>query len=164
MYNTFFAPKGPPKYVGDLAIISDNQRFQKMLHQQDGHVIHVNTLCRQFEATRTACGDLWRTARLEESREQPGTRLGLLEITTDPTCDVWDEGSLGLTKSPCPDAYWIWIHLDPETGAQMDNGKYGAGSTVIKGYFTVSVAGQLGSTPPGVTNVHLRSVNAADVD
>ena len=58
-----------------------------------------------------------------------------------------------------------WFHIDTAgTDAQANNGQYGAGLLVVKGYFEVSVQGVLGAYPQEVQNTFLKGVDSSAVN
>ncbi|HWS82849.1 MAG TPA: hypothetical protein VN207_01170 [Ktedonobacteraceae bacterium] len=55
-----------------------------------------------------------------------------------------------------------WFHINAaDSDAQINNGSYGAGSLVIKGYFEFSVQGVLGAEPQDVQNVFLKGIDSS---
>src|SRR5258708_10943410 len=57
-----------------------------------------------------------------------------------------------------------WFHINTAgTDAQANNGSYGAGALVLKGYFEVSVQGVLGSDPQDVENIFLKGIDSSTV-
>jgi hypothetical protein len=57
-----------------------------------------------------------------------------------------------------------WIHINTaSTDAAADNGSFGAGTIVIKGYFSVNDRGGLGSTPSNVYNILLKGVDSSTI-
>ena len=58
--------------------------------------------------------------------------------------------------------YWLHVEVG-STNAEADNGPFGAGSIVIKGYFTISNRGKTGITPDNVNNIDLDGVDSSTI-
>lgn len=72
------------------------------------------------------------------------------------------EGKLVIAVHATSGDYWFHVKTD-NSNAEADNGPYGAGSIVIKGYFTVSVRGRTGITPPNIQNFNLDGVDSSTI-
>ena len=130
-------PNGPDTFEGDVTQASTANSLISFLQSHDGKVIRLDITC-VSPGPSTACD-------VSSSSNDSNPILPL---------PVGGDGSSA--------AYWL--HLDPAgTNVEMDNGSYGAGSLVIRGYFEVSVRGVLGSDPPNVQNVFLTGVNSSAV-
>ncbi len=157
-----FFSSGVPRFAGDVSDAGAAARFVEFATGHDQAIVHVDLECVESEA-----------ARCDARSTPPGfDTMGQLVLAvypgaTKPAPEAC--GSLVLvaetvpTGAPCEDVSWFHVHI-PEAGdAQLSNGPTGAGSIVLKGYFSVSVRGPLGTAPPGVSNIVLNAINAAEV-
>lgn len=130
---------GPPTFKATIESVDQSADFVTFLKNNDGKQVQLDVTCIW---SSTAC-------------HMP---------TADEASSLLDGNILVLyTLQPCYDmfqctsgAYWLHLTEDPTANVQIDNGGYGAGSLVVKGTFSVNVAGPLGAWPPEVMNVYLR--------
>ncbi|MBM4821995.1 MULTISPECIES: hypothetical protein [Streptomyces] len=158
IFNSCIAEKGPAQFKGDLESAKGSSALISMLKREDGEVVYLDARCLYWKSKKPACG--WLT---EMEKDFGGTMVALTE---DSDCAVEQEQETAKQSydSQCPDAYWLHVLVDPNTGARADNGSYGAGAVSIKGYFSVTVTGADPGLPQEITNIELRSVSPEDVD
>jgi hypothetical protein len=130
---------GPPTFKSIIESTSQAADFASFLKDNDGEQVHLDVTCKW---SSTACH--W--ANSNEGESSPDENI--LVLYTSHSCDDMFACTSG--------AYWLNLTEDPSSNVQINNGRYGAGSLMVKGSFSVGVEGQLGSTPPEVTNVALR--------
>jgi hypothetical protein len=130
---------GPPTFQSMIESTDQAADFASFLKDSDGKQVQLDVTCKW---SSTACH--WANSNKGES--SPDEEI--LVLYTSQPCDDMFACTSG--------AYWLNLTKDPTSNVQINNGQYGAGSLVVKGSFSVGVEGQLGSTPPEVTNVALR--------
>jgi len=129
-------PNGPDKFSGDVTQQSIANNLISFLQSHDGKVIQLDITCVVPNSSTTVCD------RGSASNES---------IIPLPV------GGDGFSAA-------YWLRIDPAgTNAQVNNGSYGAGNLVVKGYFEVSVQGVLGDAPPTVQNIFLKGVDSSAV-
>jgi hypothetical protein len=122
--------------------------FVSFATENDYQVRRVNLECLLDEG-QGSCA--WvRQAVASESGEtilyvstKPGCRLGVLNGNP--------------TSADCV-THWIHVRKGEPFDAQVDNGEYGAGNVVVRGYFAISLRNALGSAPQNVKHIFLRAV------
>lgn len=161
IYNSYIVDKGPARFEGDLTSTKGTKALISILKREDGEVIYLDAHCLYGESKKPSCAWLTKTETYYGGKE-----LSMVALTEDPDCAVKQEQETGKDSydSLCPDTYWIHAIVNPATGARADNGSYGAGALAIKGYFSVTVTGSDGRSPPEITHVELRSVSPEDVE
>ncbi len=82
--------------------------------------------------------------------------MTLLDLNEDAACEP-DR------QIPCEGTVVLHFFTKDVSEAQVDNGQYGAGNLVVRGYFALSKRGNLGSLPPGATAIYLTAVPPQDV-
>jgi FHA domain len=130
---------GPPTFKAMIESTDQSVAFANFLKNNDGKQVHLDVTCKW---SSTAC----HLANPNIGESSPDETM-LVLYTLHPCSRI-----LECTSG----AYWLHLTKDPSSNVQIDNGAYGAGSLVVKGPFSVTVEGQLGSAPPEVTNVSLR--------
>lgn len=123
------------RFEGDVTHQATADRLVNFATGHDARVVWLNLTCRASTAPAPAC---------DGNTPPPFDEQALLPI----------HASSG--------RYWLHIYT-AGSDVQADNGPYGAGSLVVKGYFTISVRGVLGSDPPDVQNVDLHGVSSSSV-
>jgi hypothetical protein len=127
-------PKGPATFTGELNSPTSADKFVSLANANDGKVVRLNVTCRY--------GGLVCEGNSRPSLTGEDALLPVFTRTGRYYFHIYTEGS----------------------DATANNGSYGAGSLVVKGYFTVNVQGELGSEGRGIQNVDLHGVSAAQVN
>ena len=126
-------PQGPAAFTADLGQQANVDNLVSFAKSNDGKVVRLEVTCR---SDSPFCNGNIKPDRPEEA--------ALLPVSA----------SVG--------KYWFHIYTK-DSDATANNGSYGAGSLVVKGYFTVNVQGVLGAEPQDVQNIELHGVSPASV-
>ncbi|MBB5868881.1 hypothetical protein F4553_002260 [Allocatelliglobosispora scoriae] len=141
-----FLDRGTPAFAQPIDTVEGMREFLSFADEHDGELVRLETRC-VFHDGPMPCsqqGDPLQRASV------------LLDLNADPSCDP-DR------VQPCTGSVVLFFFAENVTDAQIDNGEYGAGSIVVRGYFTVSRRGSLGTLPEGTTAIYLTAVPADEV-
>jgi hypothetical protein len=133
---------GPPTFSSTIESVDQSADFANFLKDNDGKQVQLDVACKSSSTACQLAYEDWARAILPDGHI-------LVLYTLHPCQDI---------NKCLPDSgqYWLHITQDPSANVQVDNGRYGAGSLVLKGSFSVVVVGQLASEPPWVMNVRIR--------
>jgi hypothetical protein len=135
--------KGPAVFSESVDTASGMRNFLSFADKNDGKVVKLDMRCVYHDGPRT-CVDQ------EDFLHQAAV---LLDLNADTSCEP-DR------QAPCDGSVVLFFFEQSSSEAQIDNGEFGAGSIVVRGYFTLSKRGNLGTLPPGVTAIYLTAVPA----
>lgn len=138
--------KGPATFSESLDTTAGMRNFLAFADDNDGKVVRLETQCVYHKGPRS-CVD---------QADPIGDAVVLLDLNADPSCSPE-------RQAPCDGSVVLFLFAQNVSDAQIDNGQYGAGSIVVRGYFTLSKRGNLGTLPPGVTAIYLTAVPAENV-
>lgn len=138
--------KGPAKFTESLDTSKGMRDFLSFADSHDSKVVRLETQCVYHDGPRS-CVD--QADPLENATV-------LLDLNDDDSCAPDRQG-------PCDGSVVLFFFAENASDAQIDNGQYGAGSIVVRGYFTLSKRGNLGTLPPGATAIYLTAVAADKV-
>jgi hypothetical protein len=137
---------GPATFTDPLHTSAGMRAFLRFADEHDGEVVRLDTRCLYQEGPRT-CVD-------QSYPIDPD--VVLLDLNDGGTCEPDRQG-------PCDGSVVLYFFTKDVSEAQIDNGEYGAGSIVVRGYFTLSKRGNLGTLPPGAMAIYLTAVPPQDV-
>lgn len=133
----------PDKFEGQITRPEAAKNFVDFAKANDGKIVYLNVECIYSEEGSCA------------QNQDPISKDPVLEVYTGSRCEL---------GQGCKGGNWFRIHYDPNTSdASVSNGPYGAGSLVIKGYFSASLRGVLGANPQEIINFQLNAVDRKDV-
>lgn len=128
-------------FEGEVAQQATADNFVSFANNHDGKVVWLNITCLSSLPGSVCC------AATRENCDAPPEMDGYLIISVHGTSAKY------------------WFHINTAgTDAQANNGSYGAGALVLKGYFEVSVQGVLGGEPQDVQNTFLKGVDSSAVN
>ena len=123
--------------------------FISFATENDYQVRRVNLECLLDEG-QGSCAWVRQAAVATESGET------ILYVSTKPGCRLSVQ-NVNPTGSDCV-THWIHVRKGDPFDAQVDNGEFGAGNVVVRGYFAISLRNALGSAPQNVRHIFLRAV------
>lgn len=137
---------GPAKFTESVDTTTGMRNFLAFADEHDGELVRLEFQCVYREGSRS-CVD---------QSDPFGQAAVLLDLNANPACEP-DR------QYPCDGSVVLYFFVKNISEAQIDNGQFGAGSIVIRGYFTLSKRGNLGTLPPGVTAIYLTAVPVEQV-
>ncbi len=120
--------------------------FLAFADTHDGKVVKLETQC-LYHAGARSCVD---------QADPLNSATVLLDLNDDASCPPDRQG-------PCDGSVVLFFFEQSASDAQIDNGQYGAGSIVVRGYFTLSKRGHLGTLPATASAIYLTAVPADKV-
>ena len=137
---------GPVTFHDSIDTATGVTSFLRFVDAHDGQVVQLETRCLYHDGPRV-CADY---------ADPLGNAAAIIDLNTDPSCPP-DR------TAPCPGSTVLYFFEKDTSEAQIDNGQYGAGNMVVRGYFTISRRGSLGTLPQDATAVYLTAVPADQV-
>ena len=133
---------GPAAFTGTVQSAEGMREFLDFADDHDGELVRLDLRC-VYQDGPMAC----------VQQADPFDRAKVvLDLNDDPRCDPGREFA-------CEGSVLLLFFSDGSETAQVDNGEYGAGSIVARGYFNLSKRGNLGTLPPGTTAIYLTAVS-----
>ncbi|HZM74081.1 MAG TPA: hypothetical protein VFC19_00055 [Candidatus Limnocylindrales bacterium] len=147
IYEFVTRDRGPASYTGTVESATGMREFLSFADKHDGELVHIDLKCVYRDDRPMAC----------VQQADPLNRAAvLLDLNDDPSCQ-------SLRESACDGSVILFLFTANVDDAQVDNGEYGAGSIVVRGYFNLSKRGNLGTLPPTTTAIYLTAVPSNQV-
>ena len=134
--------KGPAVFTGTVDSASGMRDFLSFADEHDNELVKLDLKCVYHDDEPMAC---------VQQGDALDRAVVLLDLNDDPSCEPDRQG-------PCDGSVVLFFFAEHTDDAQIDNGEYGAGSIVVRGYFNLAKRGNLGTLPPGVTAIYLTAV------
>ena len=134
--------KGPAVYTGTVDSAAGMRELLNFVDEHDGELVNLDLKCVYQDDEPMAC---------VQQADMLDRAVVLLDLNDDPSCDPERD-------QPCDGSVILFFFADRVEDAQIDNGEYGAGSIVVRGYFNLAKRGNLGTLPPTVTAIYLTAV------
>jgi hypothetical protein len=132
---------GPARFTESIDTTTGMRNFLAFADEHDSELVRLEFQCVYHEGPRS-CVD---------QSDPLGQAAVLLDLNANTACDP-------NRQYPCDGSVILFFYAKNVSEAQIDNGSFGAGSIVIRGYFTLSKRGNLGTLPPGATAIYLTAV------